>query len=234
MTRTGPASNGRAFTLIEVLLAVSVFAIVLGAINSVFFGALRLRNKTTEAFETALPLQHTLNTIQRDFEGIMLPGGQFAGSFSTSVEAISNNAAFLGERVTPDLYTSSGAVGDFAAWADVQKVAYYLALPTNTTATLATGKDLIRQVTANMLPVNVEESEVQWLMGGVQQMTLQYYDGLNWAETWDQTNLPGAIKVQITLAKDYKGSTKTVAPIELVVPILVQAATATEEAGGGE
>ena len=36
-----------AFTLIEVLLAVAVFAIVLGAINSVFFGAWGLLKKTT-------------------------------------------------------------------------------------------------------------------------------------------------------------------------------------------
>jgi prepilin-type N-terminal cleavage/methylation domain-containing protein len=236
MTRSGPALNhAKAFTLIEVLLAVSVFAIVLGAINSVFFGALRLRNKTTEAFETALPLQYALNTIQRDLEGLMLPGGQFAGSFSTSLEGLSNNAAFLGERLTPDIYTSSGAVGESGRWADIQKVAYFLALPTNTTATLDTGKELIRQVTSNLLPVNVEEIEVQFLMGGVHEIALQYYDGLNWADTWADTNLPSAIKVQITLAKDFKGSTKTQTPIELVVPVLVQASTnSTDQTGGRE
>ncbi|MGZ8940127.1 MAG: PulJ/GspJ family protein, partial [Limisphaerales bacterium] len=38
MTSTRPLLlNAKGFTLIEVLLAVSVFAIVLGAINSVFF-----------------------------------------------------------------------------------------------------------------------------------------------------------------------------------------------------
>jgi prepilin-type N-terminal cleavage/methylation domain-containing protein len=227
--------NARGFTLIEVLLAVSVFAIVLGAINSVFFGALRLRNKTTEAFETALPLQHALNIIQRDLEGLMLPGGTFAGSFSTSLEGLSNNAAFLGERLTPDIYTTSGDVGDSARWADIQKVSYFLALPTNSAATVDTGKDLIRQVTSNLLPVNIEEIEVQWLMGGIHQMALQYHDGLNWADSWAYTNLPSAIKVQITLAKDYKGSTQVATPIELVVPIVVQASTnSTEQTGGGE
>ena len=38
--------DGRAFTLIEVLLAVGVFAIVLFAINTVFFSALRLERAT--------------------------------------------------------------------------------------------------------------------------------------------------------------------------------------------
>jgi general secretion pathway protein J len=225
----------RAFTLIEVLLAVAVFAIVLGAINSVFFGALRLRNKTTEAFETALPLQHALNIIQRDFDGIMIPGGRFGGSFTTTLEGISNNAAFIGERITPDIYTSSGAVGESAQWADVQKVAYFLALPTNSAGPVGEGKELMRQVTGNLLPASVEESEVQFLMGGVETMSLQYFDGLSWAESWAYTNLPSAIKVQIALAKDYTRSSRATAPIELVVPIMVQGATnSTEETGGDQ
>jgi prepilin-type N-terminal cleavage/methylation domain-containing protein len=228
-------NSARGFTLIEVLLAVAVFAIVLGAINSVFFGALRLRNKTTETLEAAVPLEQALNTIQRDLEGMMLPGGRFAGTFSTSVEGMSNNVAFIGERLTPDIFTTSGSVSDSARWADAQKVAYFLALPTNSArATVSEGKDLVRQVTANLLPVNVEEPEVQWLMSGVQDMALQYYDGLVWSETWTYTNLPTAIKVQLTLAADYTSSTKAPAPIELIVPVLVQVSTNSTENGGGE
>ena len=235
MSQQSPASiRVRAFTLIEVLLAVSVFAIVLGAINSVFFGALRLRNKTTESFENALPLQHTLNIIQRDLDGIMLPGGRFGGSFTTSLEGASNNTAFIGERITPDIYTTSGAIGESARWSDVQKVAYFLALPTNTAATFNSGKDLVRQVTGNLLPANIEESELQFLMSGVQAMALQYYDGLTWADTWTLTNLPTAIRVQIALAKDFTNSSRLPAPIELIVPIMVQGVNtnSTEEAGG--
>jgi type II secretion system protein J len=227
-------NSARGFTLIEVLLAVAVFAIVLGAINSVFFGALRLRNKTTETLEAAVPLQQALNTIQRDLEGMMLPGGRFAGTFSTSVEGMSNNAAFIGERLTPDIFTTSGSVSDSARWADAQKVAYFLALPNSARASVSDGKDLVRQVTANLLPVNVEEPEVQWLMGGVQEMALQYFDGLAWSETWTYTNLPTAIKVQLTLAADYTRGTKAPAPIELIVPVLVQVSTNSTENGGGE
>jgi general secretion pathway protein J len=228
----------QAFTLIEVLLAVAVFSIVLAAINSVFFGALRLRNKTVETFEKALPLQQALGMIQKDFEGIMLPGGRLSGKFTTTTEGLSNNVAFVGERLTPDIYTSSGNVGELARWADVQKVAYFLAMPTNNSVA-SNGKDLVRLVTRNLLPVNVDEPEVQWLMSGVEAMRLQFYDGMTWADTWDSnttTNLPKGIKVQITLAEDYIGSTKAPAPIEMVFPIFVQAAStnSTEQAGGGE
>jgi general secretion pathway protein J len=228
-----PTNAIKAFTLIEVLLAVSVFAIVLGAINSVFFSALRLRNKSVEAFERALPLQQALNFIQKDFEGIMIPGGRLAGTFTTSMQSLSNNAAFIGERVSPDIYTSSGNVSELARWADVQKVAYFLALPTNTVGAEG-GKDLVRLVTRNLLPANVEEQELQHLMSGVESMRFQYYDGLAWADTSTSSNLPVGIKVQITLSDDYVGTTRIPAPVELVVPILVKSpSSSTEQADGG-
>lgn len=226
------------FTLIEVLLAVAVFAIVLAAINSVFFGALRLRNKTIKSFEAALPLQQTLQTIQRDLEGIMPPGGKLGGTFTTTIEGMANQQqGFVGERVTPDIYTAVGSVNELAQWADVQKVAYFLTMPTNS-STASPGKDLVRQVTHNLLPVNVEEVQPQWLMSGLHDLRLQYYDGLTWTETWDNTvttNLPKAIKVRITLAEDQVGTTRDPAPIELVVPVFVQGASTnvTEQSEGG-
>jgi general secretion pathway protein J len=237
MMRRPPTMERKSgFTLIEVLLAVSVFAIVLGAINSVFFAALRLRNRTIEAFETVLPLQQALTLIQRDLEGIMPPGGALAGRFTTMLDGMSNVTMFAGERVTPDIYTSSGVVNEFAQWADVQKVTYYLAAPTNNDG-IANSRDLVRQVTRNLLPVNIEEPQLQWLMSGVQTMRLQYYDGLSWTDAWDSntnTNLPNAIKVQLTMAEDYVRTTKTPEPIELVVPVMVRSTTNSTEAAGGD
>ena len=230
-----PPQPRRAFTLIEVLLAVSVFAIVLAAINSVFFGALRLRNRTIESFETARPLNHALRTIQRDLEGIMPPGGRFSGKFTTTLEGLNTNiTTLIGERVTPDIHTATGPVNELARWADVQKVAYYLVLPTNTTTASTTnpGRELVRQVTRNILSLNIEEPEAQWLLSGVETFRLYYYDGMAWNETWDSsvnTNLPTAIKVQLTMSDDYVGSVRQEpAPIEIVVPILVKAASSSE------
>ena len=127
----------------------------------------------------------------------------------------------------------SGAIGDSAQWADVQKVAYFLAIPTNSAGFIVQGKELVRQVTGNLLPASIEENETHFLMGGVEAMSLQYFDGLNWADDWAHTNLPTAIKVQLALAKDFTNSSRVPAPIELIVPIMVQGATnSTEEAGG--
>lgn len=225
----------RGFTLIEVLLAVAVFAIVLAAINTVFFGALRLRNKTHDAFEIALPLQQTVGIIKRDLGGIMLPGGTMAGQFQTTPTNNSGgNIDFIGLRVSPDIFTCTGIIDDTSPWAEVQKVTYFLADPTNN----ATGRDLIRSISRNPIPLNTtDEPEQQWLMGGIERMAMQFYDGRAWAETWDSsltTNLPMAIKVQIALTGQNNRSS-LLAPIEFIVPVMVQPRTNTTATatGGG-
>jgi len=224
------------FTLIEVLLAVAVFAIVLAAINTVFFGALRLRNKTHDAFEIALPLQQAVGIIKRDLGGIMLPGGTMTGQFQTT--PTNNGGAsidFIGLRVSPDIFTCTGLIDDTSPWAEVQKVTYFLADPTNN----ATGRDLIRSISRNPLPLNTtEEPEQQWLLGGIERMALQFYDGRAWTETWDSTlttNLPMAIKVQIALAGQ-NSQRSLLAPIEFIVPVMVQPRTntAATASGGGQ
>src|SRR5256885_7980071 len=75
------------FTLLEMLLAVAICAVVLASINGVFFGAMRLRNKAAQNIEEALPMQQTLRIMKRDFQGIVPPGGTLAGPFQTATVA---------------------------------------------------------------------------------------------------------------------------------------------------
>jgi type II secretion system protein J len=211
-----------AFTLIEILLAVGVFSIVLIAINTVYFSALRLRNRATEMFENSVPLQRALTVIKRDLEGLMLPGGTLAGKLQTDLTSTANSTAeSVGERVSPDLYTTTGGVDDTSPYSEVQKVAYYLTTSTN----LGPGRDLVRSVTRNLLPAATELPDAQVLLSGVDEAVVLFYDGTDWTETWDsttQTNLPSAIKVQIALASKNEQQLAVAEPIELVVPVLVK------------
>lgn len=214
-----------AFTLIEILLAVGVFSIVLIAINTVYFSALRLRNRATEMFENSVPLQRALTVIKRDLEGLMLPGGTLAGKLQTDLTSTANSTASTvestGERVSPDLYTTTGGVDDTSPYSEVQKVAYYLTTSTN----LAPGRDLVRSVTRNLLPAATEFPDAQVLLSGVDAAAVLFYDGTDWTETWDsttQTNLPAAIKIQIALTPKTEQRLTVAEPIELVVPVLVK------------
>jgi hypothetical protein len=221
-----------------VLIAVVAFGIVLAAINAVFYGALRLRNKTTDSLREALPMQQALAIIKRDLANIVVPGGPLSGVLQTTL-----TADMLPGRASPDFYTSTGFIDETSPWAEVQKVCYLLADSKDRT----TGQDLIRAVTRNLLPAMVvDQPPQQWLMNGVQSLKFFYYDGTQWRDSWDSTtastttgltnDVPQAIKVQIQRASNDSGRPRSLsAPVEMVVPIVVQGrSNQTAQASGGQ
>jgi hypothetical protein len=106
----------------------------------------------------------------------------------------------------------------------------------------------MRAVTRNLLATVQDQPTEQFLMADVERVGFSYYDGTSWRDSWDSTtpdtttgltnNLPRAIKVQIDLAEtDEELHTRTTrqnkAPVQIVVPIDVQAPTnQTQNAGG--
>lgn len=256
-TATTPAAPRRcgAFTLLELLIAIAAFAIVLAAINSVFYGALRLRNRTTETFDAALALQHTLGFLRSDIANLLPPGGTMAGQLQTTPNTASSsssgsssglnsgasspsmallNAATRPGQSSPEFHTTTGVIDETSPWSEVQKVAYYLVPSTNGLP----GRDLVRSVARNLLPSLQEQPVVTPLLTGVESIFFQYHDGAQWKDSWDSatettSRLPAAIRVQIQLAAETRG-TRLPAPIEMVVPILTYGGTnSTTEASGG-
>lgn len=239
-------SQPGAFTLMEVMLALVVSSVVLIAINGVFFGAVRLQDRTMRGVEESLPIQRALNMIRQDLAGIMMPGGTFATDLQTTAStfagANTNNlatSAMMGSMaipVGPEFRTRSGTVREETPWGDVQRVAYFLQPPSNRTNR---GHDLYRSVARNLLPPATDTPETERLLGGVESVTVQFHDGSEWLNTWDSTTadpkLPGAIKMSITLMGS-ESARQLPTPIEIVVPLFLQArtnATATASSGTG-
>lgn len=221
----------KGFTLLELLVATAVGAMVLLVINGTFFGALRLHNSTHERIDEDLSLQRTLGIIRRDLSGLMLPGGTLTGQlqttpFSSSVQDVA------GDRVSPDIYTNSGKVDGWTQFGDVQTVAYYLAPGAST----ENGKNLIRSVNRNLLAAQTATVDTQTLMTGVASAEVLFYDGTGWTDTWDSeatSTLPTAIKFSLVLATP-AGTQTTPEPVELIVPVVVvTTTTAAETATGG-
>lgn len=224
------ASTRNGFTLMELLLAIVVSAVVLAAINGVFFGAMRLRNRTAESLDRTLPVQNALAMIRRDLMGIQLPGGTFAG--------ILNSAATIsGETETetgPEIYTNTGALTDYLPWGDIQRIAYVLRAPTNQMGSVQ-GRDLVRVANRNLLPPVQDEPVEQRLLSDVELLEFSFYDGQSWRTTWNSTNeitsLPRAIRVTLTMSPP-RSRSETLTPADrqrpvhqLVVPILLSPAT---------
>ena len=225
----------RGFTLLELLIATVVAAFILLVISGTFFGALRLHNSTQLRVDDDLLLHRTLGLVQRDLEGVMVPGSATAtppaGTFSGQFQDTPTNSPVQessATRVSPDLYTTAGEVNGWNPFSEVEVVAYFLAPATDGTNT----KNLVRAVTRNLLPVVQTATDEQTLITGVASAEFDYFDGTGWTTTWDSTatsTLPLAIRFSLALARG--DSSQAPSPIQLVVPVLVSTKTSLTQAG---
>ncbi len=218
MTRL-PQPSTHGFTLIEAMLAIGIMAVVLVAVNAVFFSALRLRDRTSAAVDRDLPVQQATEVLRRDLRCAMPPGGLMAGDFKVGNVTSANQ----GIPVAIELYTATGALRADQPWGDVQLVTYALRPPTSTSRSNG-GNDLIRSVTRNLLCTATPVVEDQCLQSGLQDIRFACYDGTQWLDSWDttsgNTNLPLAVRVTLRPIN--------VPPSEaivLVVPVVSQSRT---------
>jgi type II secretory pathway component PulJ len=210
------------------LLAVAICAIVLVAINGVFATAVRLRDKTSDAVEEALPANRAVDMMYRDLKGTVGPGGYLAGDFRCGAQAMGATMGLSGEAGSAglDFFTSTGTISDKAPWGDLQEVFYELKAPADRNQQ---GMDLVRCVNRNLLATTTQTPEIQTLMGNVQSLEFDCYDGMQWRTTWDtsagDTNLPVAIRVRIQLAPRQGEDAANLQPLEMLVQPVSQTRT---------
>ena len=107
------------FTLIEILLALAISAIVLVGIGTVFYGAVRLRERTAAAIEASAPISQALSIIRRDLQGALPPGGSgallsLAGDFRADATGNGGGSGRL------QIFTTTGVLNENYHWSDVQ------------------------------------------------------------------------------------------------------------------
>lgn len=222
----------RAFTLIEVLLAVTIFGIVLVAMNTVFYSALRLRTTTARVLDESQPVQQAVSILRRDLLSTVQPGGVLAGDFKLG--SVVGGLGMAGNNKI-EFYTASGVITADAPWGDIQMVSYGLRDPADRTSP---GKDLVRSVTRNLLTPTTQQPDEQWLMGNVASLEFDCYDGNDWRSSWDtsmgDSGLPNAVRIRIQLATANGASNPNRQPMEIIVPLESQSITnSTQLAAGG-
>lgn len=217
MKTNRPTRNDlRGFTLMELVLAMGVCAIVLAAVSGVFFSAARLRDSATRAVDEALPVRRALTILQSDLLGAMTPSsnGVLCGDFKVGDVA----SPGMNQNVAIELYTTTGALHENEPWGDVQRVTYAVRVTPS-------GKNLIRSVARDLLTQIAPAPEEQLLMDNVESLDFDCYDGAQWRTAWDttmsDTNLPVAVRARIQMT----GGSSDRQPIILVVPLDAQSST---------
>lgn len=181
------------FTLLELLVAAAMAAILAAAVFVSLQVAFRARRTATEAAQTTLAAQLTMETIGRDLQTALPPTGILAGSF---LAGVSREAGDSADEVI-SFYHAAGATQAAPGTGDVELVAY-----------ASTGdqeaKDLVRRVTRNLLSPMVPEPAEQAIGRNITGLTVRSFDGLTWWDVWDSTQqgdvLPVAVEVSFELA----------------------------------
>ncbi|HEX9046670.1 MAG TPA: type II secretion system protein GspJ [Verrucomicrobiae bacterium] len=219
------ASPRHGFTLLEMILATGIAALVLISISAVFFTALHLRDDAANMVAEAGPVDAAVTFIKRDLQCAVTPTNGASKVLSGSFR-VGNNLNSLGQSdpVAIELYTATGALSDSQPWGDVQRVTYELKTPSDASSM---GRDLYRSVVRNLLSLGMPDVTDQLMLRGVESVKFSCYDGTQWSDVWDTsdptstyTNLPSAVRVDIQMA----GRADT-GPIEIVVPIDSQSRT---------
>jgi type II secretion system protein J len=223
--RRGPAllfdrrrADVAAFTLIELILALGIAAVVLTSISATFFGALRMRNASEEAASQTLPIDTAVSIMKRDLMAIM-PPGVLAGPMG-------NDAVVVGmtQPLILEMFTASAVIGPDSPFGDMQKIDWYL--QDTGSRSSGGGRELVRGVTRNLLAPTPGAPTPEVLLDGVQNLQFSYYDGTNWNDTWSITlsNIPVAIKTTITFTPPSR-DVAAMAPVQFVVPVAAWAYT---------
>ena len=221
--------NRRAFTLIELVLAMAACAVLLAAIYGFFSNAVHLRNDLMERTREARVRARAVNAMRNDLRNAIVSGGTLAvvlegsqqspgGSFPGYLKFTTTTAPDAGEVPNPD----------------VQQVEYYIV--TDPAAVEQKAGMLVRAHTRNLLATTTEVAVEEPLLAGIESMEVAFYDGSSWQDSWsvttDDKTLPEAVRVRLHPARKAAGDFVP-APIEVLVPWTVQAAVETTATTGG-
>jgi type II secretory pathway pseudopilin PulG len=217
---TNAVRTSTAFTLIEMIMAVGVAALVVAVVGSVFFAALHLRDVTQAAVDGATPVDQVLPVMRCDLQCAVTPTNGTSKILSGGFRVGTLTSQGVSQPVAIEVFTATGVLRDNAPWGDIQKVTYGLENPADRNAP---GKDLYRTVTRNVMATSTPDVQYLWMLGGVQDIEFSCFDGSQWYDTWDttgvmsaNTNLPVAVRVRIRLAGNNGAGA---GPIEMLVPI---------------
>jgi len=237
---TLPARNPRGMTLLELLVATAIFATLISALYLTLFGGMKLRETANADSEAQLARARVVRVLQSDLQNLVVPSGLLSGPL------LRQTASHRDARAdTLEFYATNAAVTDEAPWGDIQKISYSLEDPLDPAkAGAGKGRDFTRQVRRDLLSTVVEEEDVPpaecRLLSGVKSLTIQYYDGSDWTDSWDSTAVenenPAGVLLRLELEPDADGRPRP--PVEMIreigqQPRTAAAAASSASSGGG-
>jgi type II secretion system protein J len=189
--------DNRAFTLLELLVAMTIMSIIGLSLYTSLNLAFRVRDSAQAAVDNARVLEIAMSLLKEELMSAMPPSGVLAGSFEGEDETGSEG----NDADTLSFYSSDNVPSGDELACDVRKVEIGVAQRDG-----ADEKVLIRGVTTNLLSPKTLDPAEEVLCGNVASLNFRYYDGSDWQDDWDSGDnddtLPGAVEITVSLVAD--------------------------------
>jgi type II secretion system protein J len=214
--------NRRGFTLLELLLASAISAMMALVIYSAMVTGFKARRSAGAQMSDIRSMAIVMDIIAEDFESILPPTGTLAGPMvgyamgSPGFETDSVNFYCLGR--------------DRAGVSALSEGFRRIELVLKTDGQTPT---LVRRVTRNLLAPAVPEPQDEVLSTEITGFSVRFFDGTSWYDEWDSTlqedSLP--IAVEVTLRKPAARESDRTAPYSItrILPLPCAAPAETEE-----
>jgi len=175
------------FTLLEVLVAISIFSVVSLAGFTIFDTVLRGDENSKVRSERQNELQRAFLLMERDFLQIAKRSMRVSGEApSKSFLQTSDDSFLADEQAIAFVRNGWTNPGLLLPRSDMQNVAYRLV------------DETLERLHFNFVDAVVgEEPRVRPLITQVTSLAFEYYDGSKWQKKWAGNNLPQAIAIEI-------------------------------------
>jgi general secretion pathway protein J len=236
--------NRKAFTLLELLLALALTVIVAAILASSLYVGFRAKSTIEDAIDATRSTDIAADIIAHELTLTLPPTPPNAASttiqLSSSVNTLNGTliGPFEGAADTIDFFASGPEPKtDTGLENDVREITYLLVPDTNASGgaaiTTGTGQNLVRRVRTNLLEPTPTDGPDEILARNVLRFQLSYYDGTTWTDTWDSTALnnllPLAVQFTLELAPLKPNQKSRLDSRTIAVPCAVASTTT----GGG-
>ena len=185
-------NNIRAFTLLEMLVAMAMMSIIAGSL----YASLSIGFKAKESSENSIEVKRSgrivMDLLKREIVSALPPRGILAGKFlgTDSHDESGNDSDSL------SFFSAAYSPAEDEVACDIIGVEIALSTREDTDEIV-----LVRGVTTNLLsPKSIEPYE-DILCSGIESLNLRYYDGYDWLDEWDSgshdDSLPEAVEISI-------------------------------------
>lgn len=204
-------NKNKAFTLLEVIVAIAIMDIIALMLYSSLYIAVRAKRSSYEAIEPYNVASAAFEYIRKDLSCAVKPGGILAGDFVGELQTIAggNRGDYLA------FYTTSALTGSSRTGSDIVFVEYSLENEQEDPFFDDTNFEpsptvLTRTITTNLLAPAISPFRSEVVAGDISSLRFRYYENEDWVDQWNSADtdnaIPKAVEVTITISsQDRRG-----------------------------